>query len=163
MRRENFERLYDEHAQALFGFLLYRTGDRALSEDLLGDTFERVLRSRRRFDPRKGSEKTWIYSIALNALRDHARRADAEQRALARAAPATASEGDALAAVELVDERDALARALAKLSDEEREAIALRYGADLTVPDMADALGEKLTTVDGRVYRALRKLRAELR
>src|SRR4051812_26451003 len=58
MRREDFERLYDEHAQPLYGFLLYRTGDRALSEDLLGDTFERVLRSRRRFDPRKGSETT---------------------------------------------------------------------------------------------------------
>jgi RNA polymerase sigma-70 factor (ECF subfamily) len=162
MRRENFERLYDEHAQPLFGFLLYRTGDRALSEDLLGDTFERVLRSRRRFDPRKGSEKTWLYSIALNALRDHARRVDAEQRALARAEPAVRGAGDGTAAVDLVDERDALARALATLSEEEREAIALRYGADLTVPEMARALEEKLTTVDGRVYRALRKLRAEL-
>jgi RNA polymerase sigma-70 factor, ECF subfamily len=166
MRREDFERLYTEHAQPLFGFLLYRTGDRALSEDLLGDTFERVLRSRRRFDPRKGSEKTWLYSIALNALRDHARRTDAEQRALARAEPAVHGAGTAeregSAAVDLVDERDALARALATLSEEEREAIALRYGADLTVPEMARALGEKLTTVDGRVYRALRKLRAEL-
>jgi RNA polymerase sigma-70 factor (ECF subfamily) len=61
-----------------------------------------------------------------------------------------------------VHERDALARALATLSEEEREAIALRYGAELTVPETARALGEKLTTVDGRVYRALRKLRAEL-
>jgi RNA polymerase sigma-70 factor (ECF subfamily) len=162
MRRENFERLYAEHAQPLFGFLLYRTGDRALSEDLLGDTFERVLASRRRFDPRKASEKTWLYSIALNALRDHARRADAEQRALARAEPAVGSAGDGMTAVDLVLERDALARALATLSEEEREAIALRYGAELTVPEMARALGEKLTTVDGRVYRALRKLRAEL-
>jgi RNA polymerase sigma factor (sigma-70 family) len=162
MRREEFERLYDEHAQPLFGFLLYRTGDRALSEDLLGDTFERVLRSRRRFDPRKGSEKTWLYSIALNALRDHARRADAEQRALARAEPSARATSEGAAAIDLVDERDALARALATLSEEEREAVALRYGADLTIPEMADALGEKLTTVDGRVYRALRKLRAEL-
>jgi RNA polymerase sigma-70 factor (ECF subfamily) len=164
MRRENFELLYNEHAQPLFGFLLYRTGDRALSEDLLGDTFERVLRSRRRFDPRKGSEKTWLYSIALNALRDHARRVDAEQRALARAEPAVQGIGEAegSAEVDLVNERDALTRALATLSEEEREAIALRYGADLTVPEMARALGEKLTTVDGRVYRALRKLRAEL-
>ena len=48
------------------------------------------------------------------------------------------------------------------LSPEEREAIALRFGAELTVPEMAEALGEPLTTVEGRVYRALRKLRAEL-
>ena len=48
------------------------------------------------------------------------------------------------------------------LSDEEREAIALRFGADLTVPEIAEVLGEPLTTVEGRVYRALRKLRERL-
>ncbi len=45
------------------------------------------------------------------------------------------------------------------LSEEEREAIALRFGADLTVPEIAKLTGERLTTVEGRVYRALRKLR----
>jgi RNA polymerase sigma factor (sigma-70 family) len=161
MDRDRFERLYAEHAQPLYRFLAYRTGDRALAEDLLGDTFERVLRARRRFDPRRASEKTWLYSIALNALRDHARRAGAEQRALERVEAGRAGTEGA-STLEIVDERDALRRALATLSEEEREAIALRYGADLTVPEMARALGEKLTTVDGRVYRALRKLRAEL-
>lgn len=160
MRRDRFERLYEEHAQALFAFLAYRTGDRALAEDLLGDTFVRVLTARRRYDPRRGGEKTWLYTIALNLLRDHARRQSAEHRALERSevgsAPVTSS------GIELVEERDALRRALATLSDEERDAVALRYGAGLTVPEMARALGEKHTTVDGRLYRAMRKLRAEL-
>ncbi len=79
-----FERLYGAHARQLLAFLIYRTGDRALSEDLLGDTFERVLRAKRLFDPRRGSEKTWLYAIALNCLRDHARRQSAEKRALER-------------------------------------------------------------------------------
>ena len=61
-----------------------------------------------------------------------------------------------------VEHRDELSRALASLAPEEREAIALRFGAELTVPEMARLLGEKLTTVEGRVYRALRKLRDEL-
>jgi RNA polymerase sigma factor (sigma-70 family) len=61
--------------------------------------------------------------------------------------------------MERVDARDELTRALAELSDEEREAISLRYGADLTVPEIAKLTGEKLTTVEGRVYRGLRKLR----
>lgn len=160
MRDDRFERLYADHAQPLFGFLAYRTGDRVLAEDLLADTFERVLRARRRFDPRRGSEKTWIYSIALNLLRDHARRADAERRALERAHP-VAAEGGA-SPIERIDERQALGRALAALSDEERQAVALRYGGDLTVPEIARLSGEKLTTVEGRVYRALRKLRDEL-
>ncbi len=77
MRDDTFERLYEEHAEALFGFLSYRTGDRVVAEDLLADTFERLLRARRRFDPRKASEKTWLYAIALNCLRDHLRRQSA--------------------------------------------------------------------------------------
>ena len=160
MDRDRFERLYEEHAQPLFGFLVYRTGDRALAEDLLGEAFERVLRARRRFDPRKASEKTWLYSIALNALRDHARRAAAEGRALERAEAVRA--GAETPPLELVEERDRLARALAVLSEEERETVALRYGADLTLPEVARALDEKLTTVDGRLRRALRKMREEL-
>src|ERR671927_325821 len=100
MRDEDFERLYAAEAAGLFSFLAYRTGDRALAEDLLADAFERALRGK--FNPRRGSAKTWLYSIAL------------------------------------------------------------RYGASLTVPEMAAVLGEPLTTVEGRVYRALRKLREAL-
>ncbi len=82
LRNDAFERLYAEHAQALFGFLRYRTNDPVLAEDLLADTYERVLRARRRFDPRKASEKTWLYTIALNCLTDHSRRRATESRAL---------------------------------------------------------------------------------
>jgi RNA polymerase sigma factor (sigma-70 family) len=156
MREEEFERLYEEHAQGLLAFLAYRTGDRVLAEDLLADTFERVLRARRRFDPRRGSRKTWVYSIALNLLRDQIRRSEAEARAVERVQePAPSGAGP----LQRIAERDELARALAELSDEEREAIALRYGGDLTVPEIARLTGEKLTTVEGRVYRGLRKLR----
>ena len=158
MRDSDFEELYAEHAQALFGFLYYRTGDRALSEDLMAEAFERALRARQRFDPRKASRKTWLYTIALNCLRDHARRRAAEQRALERADD-PAPPVDELAAV---DERDRLVAALRTLSEEEREAIALRFGANLTVPEIARLKRRNLTTVEGRVYRALRKLRAAL-
>jgi RNA polymerase sigma-70 factor (ECF subfamily) len=160
MRTDRFERLYEEHAQPLLAFLVYRTGSRPDAEDLLAEAFERVLRARRPFDPRKGSEKTWLYTIALNCLRDQARRDAAETRAFERAVPVAA--GDASGGYDAVENRDTLVRALEGLSDEEREAIALRYGADLTVPEIAKLQKEKLTTVEGRVYRALRKLRDEL-
>ena len=160
MRDDDFDRLFEQHAQSLYGFLAYRTGDRALAEDLLADTFERVLRARRRFDRRRAGEKTWIYAIALNLLRDHARRRSAEARAHERVtAPALGSDDLALGRVEQHDE---LLRALGALSPKEREAVALRYGADLTVPEIAKVKKEPLTTVEGRVYRALRKLRQEL-
>jgi RNA polymerase sigma-70 factor (ECF subfamily) len=160
MRDHDFERLYADEAAGLFSFLAYRTGDRALAEDLLADAFEKALRARRRYDRRRGSAKTWLYAIALNVLRDHARRTAAETRALERAgAPGQLAADPAL---EGVEDRDELARALAVLSAEERDAIALRFGAELTVPEMADVLGERLSTMEGRVYRALRKLREAL-
>lgn len=160
MQDHEFERLYAAEAQGLFAFLAYRTGDRALAEDLLADAFERALRARRRFDRRRGSEKTWLYAIALNVLRDHARRAAAEGRALERAgAPDEAVDDPRM---ESLGEREALQVALATLAPEEREAISLRYGAELTVPEIARVLGEPLTTVEGRVYRGLRKLRERL-
>lgn len=159
MRPEDFERLYEEHAQALFGFLSYRTGNTTLAEDLLADTFERALRARARFDRRKASEKTWLYTIALNLLRDHARRRGSEARALGRVAHESHDQPNELAGVE---HRDEIGRAMDILNDEEREALALRFGGDLTVPEMAKMLGEPLPRVEGRVYRALRKLREEM-
>ena len=160
MREDAFERLYAEHAEPLLGFLIYRTGDRSLAEDLLADTFERALRARRRFDRRKASEKTWLYTIALNCLRDHGRRQGAEQRALERVTTeAPAATGDVAGSVE---DRVAVDRALEALTDGERDVVALRYGADLTVPEIARLTGLSLTTARGRVYGALEKLRDAL-
>ncbi len=171
IRDDGFERLYAEHAQDLFAFLRYRTGSTVLAEELLADTCERALRAGKRFDPRKGSAKTWLYAIALNCLNDHARRRAGEGRALERVAAGPGFDGvseqeeiDELADREYDDiaDRDELNRSLAALSGEEREAISLRYGADLTVPEIAKLTGEPLTTIESRVYRALEKLRRAL-
>ena len=161
MRQADFERLYEEHAQGLFAFLSYRTGDRALAEDLVADTFERALKARRRFDPRRGSEKTWLYSIALNRLRDQGRRAGAEGRATERLATAAPSHDEG-GATERVETRATLAGALEVLTAEEREAVALRFGADLSLREMARVSGVRVTTAEGRLYRALGKLRDAL-
>ena len=161
MRQGDFERLYAEHAQRLFAFLVYRTGDRVLAEDVMADTFEAAFRARARFDRRRASERTWLYTIALNRLRDHGRRAAAEARALERVA-GDASSPQTDSALEAMEARDRVVRSLGVLSDEEREAVALRFGAELTLKEIAAALDQPMTTVEGRVYRALRKLREEL-
>lgn len=166
MRDRDFERLYAEHAEGLLAFLSYRIGERAAAEDVLADTFERVLTAQRGFDRRRAKEKTWLYAIALNLVRDRARRSKAEERAHQRQVRdpvMTRAPGDGWdAPFDAIDDRDELGQALATLSAEERDTISLRYGADLTVPEIAGVLGERLTTIEGRLYRALRKLRDEL-
>src|SRR6478672_4450309 len=131
MRSEEFERLFEAHAASLLAFLEYRTGNVELARDVVADTFERVLKTRFRFDPRKGSEKTWIYSVALNVLRDQGRRRAAEARAMDRVSAGGGSED--WDESERLDARDAVRRGLAALPDDEREAIALYYGADLSL------------------------------
>jgi RNA polymerase sigma factor (sigma-70 family) len=151
---EAFDRLYTEQAAGLLGFLTYQTGDRTLAEDIVADTFERVLTSRSGWRGQSG-EKTWLYAIAMNRLRDLARRRGAETRALERVAaiPTTADE------IGAVDDRDLLARGLQTLSEQERAVVALRFGADLTLREIADVLDERQSTVEGRLYGALRRLR----
>ncbi len=158
VRQDAFEELYERHAGRLFSFLAYRTGDPAVAEDLLADVWVRVLTTRRPLDRRRGTEAAWLFRIAVNLVHDHHRGAGRERRAYERVAlgSPTVHEGAE------VGQREELLDAVAALSPEEREVVALRFGADLTVPEIAAALQEKLTTVDGRLYRALRKLRAEL-
>jgi RNA polymerase sigma-70 factor (ECF subfamily) len=159
VRSEDVEALYGRHARDLFAFLAFRAGDRALAEDLLADTFERVIRTRSRRRRGSTADRAWLYKIALNVFRDHLRRERAAERSLGAIAgepPADPGELDAAA------NRDAVMRALAILSAEEREAVALRFGAGLTVPEIAAATGQPLARAEGRLYRGLRKLRGPL-
>jgi RNA polymerase sigma factor (sigma-70 family) len=160
MRSEDFERLYDAHAASLLAFLEYRTGNIELAKDVHADTFERILKTRFRFDARRGSEKTWIYTIALNVLRDQGRRRAAEARALDRVSAGGGD--DRWEEADRLDDRDAVRRALATLPDDERESVALYYGADLSLEEIARITGTKTTTIKGRLARARDRLRETL-
>jgi RNA polymerase sigma-70 factor (ECF subfamily) len=87
------------------------------------------------------------------------RREGVAARALERVGAADHAAGGAFEHAEVQGD---LHRALETLAPEERELMALRFGADLTLPEIAKALGERRTTVEGRFYRALRKLRGRL-
>ena len=157
MKDEDFSRLFDEHAEALFAYVLYRCGDRAMAEDVVSGAFERAYRSRRRFNRRRGGERAWLYGITRNLMLDTLRRRDAERRAVERSL-----EREEVTPYEAVEAKRDIQIALTALTEEEREAVALRFGADLPVPEIARLLDLPLTTVEGRVYRALGKMREHL-
>jgi len=154
-----FERLVRRHAERVRAFLVYRCGDSDLADDLLADTFERAYAARFRFDRRRASELTWLCTIALNRWRDVARRRVTEAAALERLAEAQALHEDPQ---DGWVERRAVLAALDTLDADQHEAVALVYGADLTAVQAAKVLDVPATTVRGRVYRALPKLRDAL-
>jgi RNA polymerase sigma-70 factor (ECF subfamily) len=151
----DFARVYDEHVWHIYGFLAYRVGDRHLAEDLTQATFERALRAWGRFDSRRSSERTWLLTIARNLLIDHHRR-DRHRRTEEideHQAPTVPGPEELIAAApELTD-------ALSRLSDREREVLALRYGADMTGPEIAELMDLNLANVQQIASRSLRKLR----
>ncbi|MGZ5362269.1 MAG: RNA polymerase sigma factor, partial [Solirubrobacterales bacterium] len=151
--------LYEEHVWGVYGFFGYRVGSRSDAEDLTQLTFERALRAWSRFDPERASPRTWLMSIAKNLLIDHYRRDRS-----ARQEPIE----DHLSRRELITEdEDAglspeLATALEDLDERERELIALRFGGELTGPEIAELTGLSLANVQQILSRSLRKIRAEL-
>jgi RNA polymerase sigma factor (sigma-70 family) len=130
----------------MYAFLAYHTGDEARAEALLEDTLRRALRARRRIAPTPDGEKARLYSIALTVLREDGARAGG---------PAATPEVAASYA-------DALQAAMSGLTPDEREVVSLRYGAGLTVTEIAQVTREPVSTAAARVYRALPKLRAAL-
>jgi RNA polymerase sigma factor (sigma-70 family) len=154
----DFTRAYDEHVWRIYGFLAYRLRDHQLAEDLTQATFERALRAWSRFDPRRASERTWLLAIARNLLIVHHRgdRSDRHVEIDERVLPTVPGpEQRSTASPEL-------AGALAQLNDRDREVIALRFGGDLTGPEIAELMDLSLANVQQILSRSLRKLRALL-
>jgi RNA polymerase sigma factor (sigma-70 family) len=153
-----FTRVYDEHVWRVYGFLAYRLGDRNAAEDLTQATFERALRAWSRFDPRRASESTWLLAIARNLLIDHHRRdrshlTEPIEEHLAPVVPGPE---------EQFTRSPELATALARLSGRDLEVIALRFGGDMSGPEIAQLLGLTLANVQQILSRSLRKLRGLL-
>jgi RNA polymerase sigma-70 factor (ECF subfamily) len=156
--RSDFARVYNEHVWRVYGFLAYRLRDHTAAEDLTQTTFERALRAWSRFDPRKASEQTWLLTIARNLLIDHHRRdrSDRLEPIDERVLPTVAGPEE-----RITTEPD-VAEALASLSDRDREILALRFGGDLTGPEIAELTGLNPANVQQILSRSLRKLRVLL-
>jgi RNA polymerase sigma factor (sigma-70 family) len=158
---ESFARAYDDEVWTVYGFFAYRLGSRADAEDLTQQTFERALRAWGRYDPERASVGTWLISIARNLLIDHYRRDRSKsEEPLDEQQPEALGAGEAGEA-ELEIAAD-LAAALGRLGQRERELIALRFGADLTGPEIAELTGLSLANVQQILSRSLRRMRAEL-
>ena len=159
---EAVARLFDEHVWDVYGFVAYRIGDRAEAEDVTQQTFERALRAWRRFDPARAQPRTWLLAIARNLLVDHYRRDRSNlHRHLGEGGVneehLPSEEGPETAGVS-----PELESALGSLSERDREVVALRFGADLRGPEIAELLDLRLANVQQILSRSLRKLRAEL-
>jgi RNA polymerase sigma factor (sigma-70 family) len=135
----------------VYAYVAYRVGDGPDAEDLTSETFERALRYRKSYDPRKGEPVAWLLGIAKRCIDGRGPRTE------------FASEGvDEAIASDLEEDtvrRLTVARAVGTLDERDRELIALRYGADLTARQIAEVLGARTNAIEVALHRALGRLR----
>jgi RNA polymerase sigma-70 factor (ECF subfamily) len=164
-----WRRLVEAYSGRVYGLLYRQCGDAELAEEIAQATFVKVARKlggyreHGRFEP-------WLFRIAMNQLRDEMRRRKRQAPAIdfAETPPESigyAGDADRASpdrpAVEA--ERDAkLHAALAELPEADQRVLHMRYTAELSYAQIAEALDQPLGTVLARGHRALKKLRQAL-
>ena len=160
-----FADVYEDHVDAILGFVTRRTADPHLAADLTADVFVAALEAFDDYDPKRGSYLVWLYGIARNTVASYARRKVREREAVSRLnGRRLLDEQDILRFEERIDaEREAreiLARH-AVLSEPLRAVIDLVIVDGLTTKEAAKALRISQATARVRLHRARAALRTE--
>lgn len=158
----SFEALFRRHAPDLIRFIERRSGSPTVADEVTAATFEKAWQQVCEINSRRIRFRPWIFRLASNELIDQQRGA---QRRRLREAVVSASElrlvgsgGESGGA--LRDEE--LRAAISTLSASHQEVVALRWFADLTPTEVAQALGITSGTAAVRTHRALGALRRAL-
>ena len=159
MDHETFRALYERTARPLWVYLWRRTGDTQLADDLLQETYYRLLRSRTTHES-EAHRRNYLFRIATNLVHD-AYRQRHEQHPLPeeseREHPSVLPDADESGS------RHDLDRALSKLSIRQRDALWLAYAEGSSHAEIAEKLGLKVASVRLILFRARRKAAKLLR
>ena len=135
-------------------------GDFSDAEEVTQDVFLKVIARASQYDGR-ASVASWLFAIAANACRDRMRRS-ARRPSVSLEAVAEAPEPDPPADLRLVERqrRDAVRRALAQLSEEQREVLVLARYHGLPYAEIARSLSISEGAVKTRIFRAMETLKS---
>jgi RNA polymerase sigma-70 factor (ECF subfamily) len=153
----DIEALYDEFADQIFRFLSWHTGDSLLAEDLTSEVFIRAWKHREKLQAEQ--IRAWLYRVARNLTIDHYRRI--HDKTLDESYDPV-SDYDLHAEAEKREADTRLHEALAKLPDEHRTIIILRFFARLPAREVAVIIGKTEGNIRILQYRALKQLKREL-
>jgi RNA polymerase sigma-70 factor (ECF subfamily) len=156
-----FGMIFDHYHDSIYRFIASRVQRPADAEDLTQHVFVKALEALPRYESRGVPFGGWLFRLARNAVIDHVRtrHEHAELDSLVEAAHGEVGP-DEIAVVR--QELDAVGAALAGLTEEQKEAIALRFFAGLSAREAAEAMGKQEGTVRGLQFRAIASMRRQL-
>ena len=152
-------RLYDALAPAVYGLARRVVRDPARAEEIAQDVCVSVWRFASRFDPHRGSARTWVMTLthrrAVDVVRSEEAARSRETRAAVHETPFDSVYERAATRIE----GDQVRRCLGTLTDLQREAVALAYYGGYTYPEVSSLLRVNLSTVKTRMRDGLIRLR----
>jgi RNA polymerase sigma-70 factor (ECF subfamily) len=156
------EALVEQYQYRLVRYLIYLLGRRDGVDDLVQETWLRVLERGSSYDGQSRFEP-WLFRIARNIAVDAMRQRrifslDSNDDGGVRPAPAS-DEPSPFALASRTDDADRLARSLETLEPVYREALILRFQEDLSLQEISAIAGAPVSTVASRIYRGLATLR----
>ena len=160
-----FQVVYERHTDAAYSLAYRMCGRRGLAEDVTQDAFLALWRSGQRYDPGRGSVRTWVLGIV------HNRAIDALRRSLVHDRRRASDEGleERFEARERTDveaarreEAASVRAALDQLPAEQCRVIELAYFGGFTHSEIAELLEAPVGTIKGRMRLGLEKLRGSL-
>jgi RNA polymerase sigma-70 factor, ECF subfamily len=160
-----FELLYDRHGGAAFSLAYRMVGDRVIAEDVAQEAFLSIWRSRLRYQPERGSVRTWVLGIVHHRGIDALRRGMVHERRRASAEGIEERhEAPELTEVEAArrEEARSVRSALESLPEEQSRVIELAYFGGFSHSQIAEMLEMPIGTVKGRMRLGLDKLRRAL-
>ena len=150
--------LYDRIGGTAYGLAYRVLRDEALAEDAVQEAFLGALAQCRFLHPRAAKASTWILTLVHRRAVDLVRREQRRRTESLEGAPEPA-EGSAEEAAWLRLDRERVQTALAKLPDQQREAIELAYYGGYSQSELAERLGQPLGTIKSRMFSGLARLR----
>jgi RNA polymerase sigma-70 factor (ECF subfamily) len=160
--------LVEQYQYRLVRYLIYLLGRRDGVDDLVQETWLRVMERGSSYDGRSRFEP-WLFTIARNLAIDHMRKRqifsldsnDDKEWESAPTSPASSAPSPfALAA--RTEDAERLAHSLETLDSVYREALVLRFQEDLSLQEISTVVGAPVSTVSSRIYRGLATLRSQL-
>lgn len=159
------EVIFDRHGGPAFSLAYRMCGRRAMAEDVVQEAFVSVWRGGGRYDPGRGSVRSWLLGVVRNRAIDAFRREtvaagrDVRDDAAVARVPASARTD---AEAERRDEARQVRGALDELPEEQRQVIELAYFGGFTHAEISEMLSLPAGTVKGRMRLGLTKLRMTL-
>jgi RNA polymerase sigma-70 factor (ECF subfamily) len=167
-RAEALGELYDRYGRLVFSLALNSVGNPAAAEEITQDVFLRVWQHARQYRAGRAKVSTWLTSItrhrAIDQLRRRGSRPEQHSVAWAEVVPdAEPTINGPEQAAALAMERERVRAAIARLSEEQKQVLALAYFQGLTHSQIAGALVLPLGTVKTRIRLGMQKLREMLK